>query len=121
MGFGDKTPALLRCRKNLEAKFERSMRATRQPEQESIPIPIPTPTPIQAMIGLIGHTFLEVAPEGTNLFGRPLPIVFRYTVSADNHFPPTPISYSYSLSLTQHLMIEFHSHPRPREHAPLRC
>jgi hypothetical protein len=45
------------------------MRAKRQPEQESIPIPIPIPTPIQAMIGLIGHTFLAVAPEGTNLFG----------------------------------------------------
>ncbi|MGI6301345.1 MAG: hypothetical protein ACOX52_09855 [Verrucomicrobiota bacterium] len=44
------------------------MRARRQPEQESIPISIP----IQTMIGLIGHPFLEVAPEGTYLFRRPL-------------------------------------------------
>ncbi len=48
------------------------MRTRSQPGQESIPIPIPTPTPIQTMIGLIGHTFLKVVPEGTNLFGRTL-------------------------------------------------
>jgi hypothetical protein len=50
------------------------VRTRSQPGQESIPIPIPTPTPtpIQTMTGLIGHTFLEVVPEGTNLYERPL-------------------------------------------------
>jgi len=42
------------------------MSARRQPEQKSIP------TPNQTMIGRIGHQFLEVAPEGTYFFGRPL-------------------------------------------------
>ena len=48
-------PALLQCWENLAAKFERSMRARRQPGLESIPIPIPTPTPIQTRIGRIGR------------------------------------------------------------------
>ncbi|MGI6303064.1 MAG: hypothetical protein ACOX52_18680 [Verrucomicrobiota bacterium] len=42
---------------------------------------IPTPTPIQTLIGLIGligHPFLEVAPEGTYLFGRPPAALEQY-------------------------------------------